>query len=175
MKKSAIYLRVSTNTQETENQRRQLEQFIQSKEWDLVKTYEDVVSGRDPSKLEFNQMLHDARVRKWDVLMFWAWDRLTRRGIEATFDIMRKLQGCGVAWESIKEPFLSSASDPHIRELILSIMAWIAKQESERDSERTKAGMERARGKGKHIGRPKGKKDKKPRKRRWKKKPVEVE
>ncbi len=59
-----------------------------------------------------------------------------------------------------------------LQELLLSIVAWIARMESERRSERTKAGLERAKAAGKRLGRPAGSKDRQKRKhsgyfRRW--------
>jgi putative DNA-invertase from lambdoid prophage Rac len=46
-------------------------------------------------------------------------------------------------------------------DLLLVITGWVAQMESKRRSERTKAGMARARAAGKHVGRPKGSSDKK--------------
>ena len=46
-------------------------------------------------------------------------------------------------------------SDPAMSELVLSFLAWAAKQEHVRISERTKAGLERTRANGTRLGRPK--------------------
>ncbi|MFC1940052.1 recombinase family protein [Chloroflexota bacterium] len=53
--------------------------------------------------------------------------------------------------------------------VMYSLVAWVAKYESDRRSERTKAGLERVRANGKALGRPPGSKDKK---KRNKKRPV---
>ena len=53
--------------------------------------------------------------------------------------------------------------DGPLRELLLSIVAWIARMESDRRSERTKAGLNRAVAEGKTLGRPKGSTDKRKR------------
>jgi DNA invertase Pin-like site-specific DNA recombinase len=47
-----------------------------------------------------------------------------------------------------------------MQELLLSIVAWVARMESNRRSERTKAGLARAVSEGKRLGRPPGAKDK---------------
>ncbi len=67
---------------------------------------------------------------------------------------------------SVQEPWLDT-TNPAVAELLLAIMAWVAQQESARRSERTRAGMARAKAQGKRIGgRQPGAKDKRPRKRR---------
>jgi hypothetical protein len=59
----------------------------------------------------------------------------------------------------------TDTGDPHLAELLSSIFAWMAHAESERRSERTKAGLARRKAEGKPIGRREGAKDSKPRKR----------
>lgn len=162
--KAALYLRVSTDKQEADNQRAALERYAAAHDYDVVEVYEDLGSGSDPGLSAFNRMMHAARLREWDILLFWAWDRLTRRGIEATFTIMRRLEQSGVEWESLQEPFLSSTSPAATRELLAAILAWVAEQERRRISERTKAAIARRRALGQPWGRPPGAKDKRPRK-----------
>lgn len=76
-----------------------------------------------------------------DTLMVWSWDRYSRGGIEAAFTELRHLEShLGAALWSAQEPFLSTATaDPQQRELLLSIVAWAARWESQRKSERLKA------------------------------------
>lgn len=167
--KAALYLRVSTDRQDVENQRlaieehRRLEGFAEGKDYEVVRVYKDIQSGADDGRLGFQAMLHDARRHKWDVLLFWSWDRLTRRGIGPAFTIMSRLEQAGVQWESINEPFLSSTAPRESREVILAIVAWVAKIERLKISERTKAGLARRRALGHHLGRLPGRKDRRPR------------
>ncbi len=165
--KAALYLRVSTDKQEAENQRAALERFAAAHDYDVIQIYEDVASGLDPGRNAFNRMMKDARVRRrrdWDVLLFWAWDRITRRGIQATFSIMKRMEQTGIEWESLQEPFLSSVAPAAMRELLAAIIGWVAEQESRMISKRTKAAIARRRALGQPWGRPPGAKDKKPRK-----------
>ena len=53
-----------------------------------------------------------------------------------------------------------------MRELFVAIAGWVARMECKRRSERTKAGLDRAIRQGKKLGRPKGSKDKKKRRKR---------
>lgn len=164
--KAAIYLRVSTDRQDAENQRRQLEALCLARGWDVQRVYEDVTSGCDPAKVAFNELMHDARRGTVDVVAFWAWDRVTRGGISETFSIMESWQRWNVLWESLQEPFLSSAADPNTAKLLLAIIAWVNEQERRRISERTRAALARRRALGLPLGRPKGIRETKPRRRK---------
>ncbi len=170
--RAAIYLRVSTDKQEADNQRHRLIQFCASRDWEIVKEYEDIASGEDPGRNGFNRMMHDGRMGEFKIAVFWAWDRITRGGIEAAFHIMYQFEQNRMDWESVQEPFLSSSSSPASRSLLLSIMSWVAEQERKRISERTKAALARRRALGHPLGRPKGSRDKKPRKLRGKRPPL---
>ena len=64
---------------------------------------------------------------------------------------------------SLQEPW-TEVEGP-MQELLLSIVAWVARIESNRRSERAKAGLARAVSQGKRLGRPPGSKDKKKRRR----------
>jgi len=63
-----------------------------------------------------------------------------------------ELDGLGVEVVSVQEPWLDTGSP--VRSLLIAIFSWGAEQERNRLSERTKAGIERARRKGIHVGRP---------------------
>jgi DNA invertase Pin-like site-specific DNA recombinase len=82
-----------------------------------------------------------------DVLMVWSLDRLVRGGAERAFTLVGLLEKHhGAALYSLQEPFLSTAtSDPATRELLLPIIAWVGKWESQRKSDRltAKAGSKR--------------------------------
>ena len=64
--------------------------------------------------------------------------------------------GCDVI--SYQEAFTETIStSPEMRDIFLAVYGWVANMESKKISERTKAGMERARAGGKNVGRPKKK------------------
>jgi putative DNA-invertase from lambdoid prophage Rac len=77
---------------------------------------------------------------------------------------MRQFSDRGVAVWSLKESW-TETSDPHVRELITAIMAWVARMESQCRSERTRAGLARRKAAGLPVGRQPGAKDTRPRKR----------
>lgn len=96
-------------------------------------------------------MMHDAHQGQFDVLVVWALDRFGRStvgNIQAVLDLDR----CGVQVVSVREEWLDTSGP--VRSLLIAIFGWVAEQERVRLSERTKAGIERARRQGVHVGRP---------------------
>jgi DNA invertase Pin-like site-specific DNA recombinase len=85
-------------------------------------------------------------------VLVWALDRFTREGIGATFDYVRKLKSNGVDFLSYTEAHFRTTGPAG--DLMLAVAAWIAEQERKRISDRTRAGMETARRRGKVLGRP---------------------
>src|SRR5215831_16909446 len=149
----AIYSRVSTTKQENENQLAQLRAFAGHIGWPIVIEYIDQVTGKNSDRPEFQRMLQDASQRRFDLLLFWSLDRLSRERALETLQHLNRLTGYGVQWRSLTEQFLDSTG--MFREAVISILAVVAKQERVRLSERTRAGLERARAQGKILGRPK--------------------
>lgn len=95
--------------------------------------------------------------------MCWALDRLSREGSLYTLQLVDRLAKAGVAVASYQEPWVEVSGD--MRDLLLSITAWVARMESKRKSERVKAALARRKREGLPIGRQPGAKDSKPRKR----------
>lgn len=152
--RAAYYLRVSTEGQELENQRSEIKPFIEHRSWELVAAFEDVVSGGKTEKDRpgFAAMLKAAHQRKFDILVFWALDRLTREGTRATLNYLQRLESKGVDYVSYQEQWLDSTGP--FRDVMVAMFATLAKQERARISERTIAGLNIARAKGKKLGRP---------------------
>jgi DNA invertase Pin-like site-specific DNA recombinase len=149
----ALYVRVSTGKQDTYNQLAQLRAFAQSQGWIIVAEYVDQITGKHSDRDQFQLMFKAASCREWDVLLFWSLDRLSREGALETLQHLNRLTGYGVQWRSLTEQYLDSTG--MFRDAVISILAVVAKQERVRLSERTKAGLERARKQGKILGRPK--------------------
>lgn len=169
----AIYSRVSTSEQNVENQVKLLKKVGFEQNFKVYNIYRDKASGGSANRPQFQQMLKDARLRKFDTIFIWSLDRFSREGIKNTLSYLKQLQNQGVALKSIQESWLDT-SDDGMGTLLIAIFSWVAEQERKRISERTKAGLARS---DKKLGRPKGKKDSKPRdnlgyKLRWSKKRV---
>ena len=150
----AIYARVSTTKQETENQVVQLREYAARMGWSVAEVLKETEHGWEPEREKLQELLDLARFREIDIALVWALDRFSRQGVAATLKLVEDLHRSGVKLWSYQEPFLRE-SDPAMAELVLSFLAWAAKQEHVRISERTKAGLERVRANGTKLGRPK--------------------
>jgi len=151
MLKAAIYIRVSTAKQEGENQATVLREYAAREGWSVVE-YEDQASGKTSDREAFNRLFEDARLKKFDLVLFWALDRFSREGALKTLELLQELSKAGVAWKSYSEQYLDSLGP--FAEAVIAILAAIAKQERIRISERTLAGLARANAEGRHGGRP---------------------
>jgi DNA invertase Pin-like site-specific DNA recombinase len=148
----ALYLRVSTDQQETENQAVQLRDFAAKQGWQIVREYCDYESGSKADRAQFRQMFEDASRRKFDLVQFWALDRLSREGVYQTLQHLNRLESYGVGFRSFTEPYFDSCGV--FKEAVIAIMATLAKQERIRRAERTRAGLARLKAAGKRLGRP---------------------
>lgn len=155
----AIYARVSTRDkgQDFTNQLIALREFAAKEGWSICQEYVDRITGSTDDRAQFRQMLQNASQRKFNVLLFWALDRLSREGALETLQHLQRLTSYGIGWRSFTEQYLDSTGI--FREAVISILATVAKQERVRLAERTKAGLERLRREGKRLGRPTAKVD----------------
>jgi DNA invertase Pin-like site-specific DNA recombinase len=152
--KIAIYARVSTRDkgQETENQSSQLQSFAAKQGWSIYDMYVDHESGAKSDRAEFQRLFADASKRKFDLVLFWSLDRLSREGVLETLQHLNRLTSYGVGYKSYTEQYFDSCGV--FRDAVIAILATVAKQERVRLSERTRAGLAIARSRGKQIGRP---------------------
>lgn len=157
--KVALYSRVSTSEQTTENQSMRLIAHAKRNNWD-AELIEEVESSRKtrPKKAELLQRL---RNREFDALCIWKLDRWARSSYELLGDI-DELAKKGIIFVSLSDNIDLSTATGRLQFQILSAFA-----EFERGliRERTLEGLNRAKAQGKTLGRPKGSKDTKRRKR----------
>jgi len=160
--KIAIYARVSKNdaTQDPMNQVYPLRHYAKSIGGEVVDEYIDLASGGTPDRDAFLRLLDEADKHKFDLLLVWSLDRISREGISNMLGYLERLKKNSIAVKSLHESWLDTR-DEGIGQLLLAIFAWVAQQERKRIIERTKAGLERAKKEGKLLGRPQGSKDRK--------------
>ena len=153
----ALYTRLSPNPdkKDTENQERQLREFVsRNVGWEIVRTFTDIhLSGSKKGKdrPKFTLMMLEASQKKFDMILFWALDRLTREGMLATLQYLDQLEKWGIKYKSYTEPHIDSLGP--FNDIFLSIASTFAKLERSKLIERTKVGLETARLKGKRLGR----------------------
>ena len=163
--KAAVWLRASDPSQHPENQLPNLKAWAERRGFIVVGVYQVQESAwRGAHQKALSRMYQDARAGRFRILLVWALDRLSREGVAATLEIIGRLGRYGVKVLSLQEPW-TEVEGP-MQELLLSIVAWVARMESNRRSERTRAGLARAVAQGKRLGRPTGSKDRRQRSRR---------
>jgi DNA invertase Pin-like site-specific DNA recombinase len=165
MTKVSIYVRVSTGDQDTANQELALTEWARNRGYEVVAIYSEEESAwKTGHQRELARLLQDARKRKFDVMLVWALDRLSREGSLTILSLVHRLKTFGVKVLSYQESWTEAPGE--LAELLYALTGWVARMESQRRSERTKAGLERVKAQGKHLGRPPGSKDRRKRRRR---------
>lgn len=150
-----LYLRVSKTKQELQNQRHALVKFCRDHNWHIEAEFFEKHTGTT-ARDSLEEALRVGEQRRYDLLLFWSLDRLSREGPLKTLLYLERLSRAGIAWKSYTEAFLDSTG---IGELLIPIFAWIAKQESHRRGERIRAAFDRIKAtgqtrSGRKIGRP---------------------
>lgn len=153
--KVAIYARVSTDEQTEQNQLNILEKWAADRGWDIVDRYCDVGSAWQTKgdRAELNRLLHDCHLGKVNLVLIYDLSRLTRKGTAEMINTFKRFHDNGAQVYSYSEQFINQPSEL-VTSIIIPIYAYMAKAFSDQLSARTKAGMERARAQGKHVGRP---------------------
>ena len=156
----AIYGRVSKGDQHAESQLRELREWCARCGHTIVAEYIDVESGKygaGDKRPELARLLDDAGKRRFDMVVVWALDRLSREGMAKTVHYLELLTSHGVAFHSCMEPMISTDNEL-VRDIVIAVMAGLAKVERARIAARTKAGLARVKVEGtrsgKAIGRP---------------------
>jgi len=153
----AIYARVSTDDkgQDPESQLRQLREWCGRMGYPVVREYVEQENGGKgvEYRKQLGTMFDGASRREFDLLLVWSLDRFSREGMAATVAHLQRLSSHGVAFRSFTEEHLSTENEL-VRNILVAVLASLAKLEREKISARTKAGLERARANGKILGRP---------------------
>ena len=155
--RGCIYARVSTRDkgQDPESQLREVRAECQRTGTVITPDceYVDRETGTGKRRRpQLERLLLDAERQRFDLLVIWSIDRLSREGTLKTLLLLDRLNRCGVKVKSLKEPWLDPTSPTY--DLLLPIFAWVAKAEAQRISDRVRAGLSRAKAEGVRLGRP---------------------
>ncbi len=152
--KVAIYVRVSTNEQTTENQVRELEAWADRAGHEIVATYDDNgisgAKGRE-YRVEFDKLLKGAVRREFDLVAAWSVDRLGR-SLQDLIGFLQELHGAGVDLYLHQQALDTTTPSG---KAMFQMMGVFAEFERSMISERVKAGLARTKAKGTKLGRPK--------------------
>jgi len=147
----ALYARVSTNNhhQDPEVQLKDMRAFCQYKGWEVVEVYVDKgVSGAKSSRPELNRLMEDAKLKKFQAVIVWKFDRFARNA-RHMLQALEVFQSNGVAFVSTTENIDTSTPTG---KMVFTIIAAVAEMERNNTVERIHAGLRLARSKGHKPG-----------------------
>src|SRR5579859_3225968 len=149
-----IYARVSTadKDQNPATQLLPLREFALAQGWAITVEFIDTASATDlRRRTAWRELLTQASRRTLDLILVWKLDRAFRSVAHASATL-EQLRHAGVGLRSLTEPWADTTSPQG--ELVFNLLATFAQFERSLIAERVKAGMDRARRQGKHVGRP---------------------
>lgn len=151
--KAALYHRVSTVDQNPELARDELRAAAARYGFDIAVEIEETGSGANNDRPGLQQILADAKKKKFDAVLVWKLDRFGRSALDLLANI-RHLEECKVRFIATTQSIdIRPGGDPMGR-LLLTMLAAVAEFERDLIRERTKLGIARAKAKGKAVGRP---------------------
>jgi DNA invertase Pin-like site-specific DNA recombinase len=150
-KSVAIYARVSTDRQRVDMQIRELRDFVKRSGWTIFNEYTDQgYTGANTKRPAFAEMMFEARKRKFDVLLVWKLDRLSR-SLKDLINTLDELGSLGIHFISYDNNLDTTTPTG---KLVFQIIGAVAEFEKDIIRERVRAGLENAKQKGKRLGRP---------------------
>jgi putative DNA-invertase from lambdoid prophage Rac len=156
-RRAAILERVSTEKQGGEAQG-VLAAWAADRDLDVtevIRVKDSAWTGRNGKGAEYDAaragLLELARLGQVQVVVVWSLDRLSRRGIKDTIGVLDAFGDYGCEVWSYREQWLTTMGEA--RDLIISVLAWVAEQESRRRSERMKGSIEARKAQGRKVGR----------------------
>src|SRR5204863_4574754 len=136
-KKVAIYTRVSTDEQKTDLQLMDLKEYVQKRGYETFNFYEDIVSGAAKERKALDQLMDDAKKRKFDIVLVWKFDRFAR-SLKMLVDGLALFQELGIDFISYKENIDTTTS---MGKLIFNINSAYAEFERDMIRDRVKEGV----------------------------------
>lgn len=145
--RAAGYVRVSTEGQTVDNQLPAIEALCRARGWELVKVYSEHASAWTSGRqIELARCIRDAEHHHHEAMVVWSLDRVSREGPLRVLSLIEHLRKRGIKLVSVQESWTEAAGE--FASVLYAITAWIAQWESKRRSERTRAGLARARADG---------------------------
>src|SRR6201981_858939 len=149
MKRAALYSRISTGDQHLETQLLDLRELAKQRGLEVVREYTDVISGAKAKRPGLDQLMSDARRRRFDVVLVAAFDRIARN-VRHFLEVLDELNHLNIQFISMRENIDTGGP---LGRAMLTIIGAIAELERSLIVERVKAGRRRAKLEGRRIGR----------------------
>jgi DNA invertase Pin-like site-specific DNA recombinase len=148
-KRAVIYTRVSTPDQHLETQSYDLRGMAKQRGYEIVNEYSDTISGAKSKRPGLDQLLADARRRRFDVVLVAAFDRVAR-SVRHFLEVLDELNRLGIEFVSFRENIDTGGA---LGRAVVVIVGAIAELERSLIVERVRAGTRRAKLEGRQIGR----------------------
>jgi DNA invertase Pin-like site-specific DNA recombinase len=152
-KQVALYTRVSTDHQTTENQERELREIADRMGWTIAMVYTDAGVSGAKSRADrpgFDALCKDAARRRFDMVMSWSVDRLGR-SLQDLVTFLTELHALGVDLYLYQQGVDTTTP---AGKALFQMMGVFAEFERAMIQERVRSGLERAKAQGKTLGRP---------------------
>ena len=147
----ALYARVSNTDQSTDSQLLDLRRYIKERNWHVFREYcDNGMSGTKDSRPALNELMNDAKKRRFDVVLVWRFDRFAR-STKHLILALEEFRNLGIDFVSYQENIDTSSP---LGSAIFTIISAVAQLERDVIAERVKAGLRRAKENGKRLGRP---------------------
>ena len=154
VRKVCVYARCSTSDQQVSNQLIEIRDHCSKRGWEIVKEYTDEgLSGtlsRD-KRPAFNEMIKDGYRKKFDSVVCWDISRLGRSMRELIM-FLSDMKDLDIGICSLRQGFDTSTS---MGSIMYQFVGILSEWEASMISERTLAGLKRAKREGKTLGRRK--------------------
>ena len=147
---TAIYARVSTEEQTTDNQVFELEKVARRMGWEIGEVYTDTISGAKSKRPELDRLMQKVIRKEVDIIMVWSVDRLGR-SLQHLTTLLSDIHSKGVDLYLHQQGIDTTTPSG---KMMFQMCGVFAEFERSMVQERVKAGLERARAKGKRLGRP---------------------
>jgi DNA invertase Pin-like site-specific DNA recombinase len=120
--RAALYARVSTLDQEPENQLQELRRYVEARGWTAQEYVDHGVSRAKEKRPALDELIRDAKRRRFDVVVCWRLDRLGRN-LKHLITLLEELQGLGVAFVSLAEGIDATTPAGKLQKHILGAIA----------------------------------------------------
>src|SRR6266436_6415419 len=149
-KRAALYVRVSSEEQNTAAQERALREYVQRRGWKLQQIYRDQgVSGASSNRPALNELSKACRRGSVDVVVVWKFDRFAR-SLKQLMSGLEMCRALGIDFVSVTEAVDTSLP---AGELLFQLIGAVAQFERSLIAERVRSGLANARADGKVLGR----------------------
>lgn len=149
-----IYMRVSTDKQETDMQAHAIQEWLaQHKPMAAYRLYQEIASGKKDDRVELARLSKDIEAGNIQTVVVYRLDRLSRKATTALSLLIKWISG-GIEFFATEQPILSASKDDPFKLTKLAMFSELAQIERETIVGRVKSGLAAAKARGVKLGKP---------------------